>query len=191
MSSRFVNCLFLLILLPVSGCYTLMDDSAVGERRAEVESLKAETRRLRDQVSEMRESLTRLEEEARMQQSSRTAEVKDIKARLEELDRTVRSSEASRGQIKQEIMEDLSKKLEKISEMMGSSRPSVGKVSSPRTVPKKGGAVERGVEHTVKQGETLSEIATAYGVTPSVIIKANDLAKPDSLKVGQKLFIPE
>jgi LysM repeat protein len=43
----------------------------------------------------------------------------------------------------------------------------------------------------VQPGETLSEIAKAYGVSVSVIIRENNLQKPDQLRVGQKLFIPE
>ncbi len=47
-----------------------------------------------------------------------------------------------------------------------------------------------GVEHTVEPGQTLSAIAQAYGVTVSAIVKANKLANPDSVRAGQKLFIP-
>jgi LysM repeat protein len=43
----------------------------------------------------------------------------------------------------------------------------------------------------VKPGETLSEIAKAYGVRISVITKSNNLKNPDDLRVGQTLFIPE
>jgi LysM repeat protein len=50
---------------------------------------------------------------------------------------------------------------------------------------------ESGYEHVVKGGETLSEIAKAYGVRISVITKANKLKNPDDLRLGQTLFIPE
>ncbi len=51
--------------------------------------------------------------------------------------------------------------------------------------------VEAGYEHTVKPGETLSEIARAYGVSINAIIRANKIDRPDLLRAGQKLFIPE
>jgi len=48
-----------------------------------------------------------------------------------------------------------------------------------------------GYEHVVKEGETLSAIAAAYKVKPAAIIEANDLANPNALRAGQKLFIPK
>lgn len=47
-----------------------------------------------------------------------------------------------------------------------------------------------GVEHVVQVGETLSAIAQAYGVTVQALVKANNLNNPDSVRSGQKLFIP-
>ena len=47
------------------------------------------------------------------------------------------------------------------------------------------------VEHTVQSGETLSEIASAYGVRMNALIEANGLKDPDSIRVGQTLFIPD
>ena len=47
-----------------------------------------------------------------------------------------------------------------------------------------------GRTHTVSQGETLSAIAAAYGVSGRALIRANNLNNPDDLKIGQKLVIP-
>lgn len=44
--------------------------------------------------------------------------------------------------------------------------------------------------HTVDKGHTLSAVAKAYKVTPEEIRKANNL-KDDTIRVGQKLFIPK
>lgn len=44
--------------------------------------------------------------------------------------------------------------------------------------------------HTVRAGENLDSIARRYGVTADVVAKANKLARPDLLSVGQTLFIP-
>ncbi len=48
-----------------------------------------------------------------------------------------------------------------------------------------------GVYHTVDRGETLSHIASKYGISVDDIISSNELENPDRLKVGQKLFIPQ
>ncbi len=44
--------------------------------------------------------------------------------------------------------------------------------------------------HIVQWGETLSLIASRYGVTVEAIVAANDLKNPDFVYVGQRLIIP-
>lgn len=44
--------------------------------------------------------------------------------------------------------------------------------------------------YTVKQGDTLSEIASKFGTNSKAILHANSLASVHKLKLGQKLFIP-
>jgi LysM repeat protein len=51
--------------------------------------------------------------------------------------------------------------------------------------PETGGAV-----HIVQVGETLSSIASRYGVTVEAIMAANGLANPNYIYVGQRLTIP-
>lgn len=46
------------------------------------------------------------------------------------------------------------------------------------------------VLHVVQRGETLSEIAKAYGVTTQAIVEANDIENPNRIVTGQKLIIP-
>jgi len=48
-----------------------------------------------------------------------------------------------------------------------------------------------GHEHIVKEGKTLSAIATVYKVKPAAIIEANNLKNHDNLRKGQKLLIPQ
>ena len=55
---------------------------------------------------------------------------------------------------------------------------------------------EQGYEYVVQQGQSLWAIADAYqksgvNVTVEDIRKANNLGNSDTLKVGQKLFIPK
>jgi LysM repeat protein len=44
--------------------------------------------------------------------------------------------------------------------------------------------------HIVQEGETLSDIALAYGVSVDAIVAANGLANPDQIYAGQNLLIP-
>jgi membrane-bound lytic murein transglycosylase D len=50
--------------------------------------------------------------------------------------------------------------------------------------------VSRGVEHRVRQGETLSVIAGRYRASESAILAANKLKNPNRLSVGMRLTIP-
>jgi spore germination protein len=42
----------------------------------------------------------------------------------------------------------------------------------------------------VQPGDQLARIAARYGVTVTAIVKANDLANPNLIRVGQRLIIP-
>jgi LysM repeat protein len=45
--------------------------------------------------------------------------------------------------------------------------------------------------HSVKKGETLSTIASAYGTSEEKLAEVNKLSNPKQLRVGQKLQIPD
>lgn len=51
------------------------------------------------------------------------------------------------------------------------------------------GVIE-GEEYIVQRGDTLAEIATAFGVTVDVLARANRIANIDVIEVGQVLIIP-
>ncbi len=46
------------------------------------------------------------------------------------------------------------------------------------------------VEYVVEEGDTLSGIADAFGVTPQQLVQENNLANPDAIFVGQTLRVP-
>ena len=57
------------------------------------------------------------------------------------------------------------------------------------------GGAEKGYDYVIQKGDTLSIIALAYRekgikITSEQILKANPGLKPNSLRVGQKVFIP-
>ena len=77
------------------------------------------------------------------------------------------------------------------------------KVGQQLKIPSKGEVITKSttniaVEHTLSQdgtytvvsGDSLSSIAKRFGVKTSDIIRANDMQNPDSLRIGQKLHIP-
>jgi hypothetical protein len=44
--------------------------------------------------------------------------------------------------------------------------------------------------HVVKSGDTLSEIAQAFGVSVEMILEANPTVKPLALRIGARIFVP-
>lgn len=48
-----------------------------------------------------------------------------------------------------------------------------------------------GVEYIVQPGDTLSAIASRHNSTIQYIVDANQISRPNALKVGRKLFIPQ
>ena len=47
-----------------------------------------------------------------------------------------------------------------------------------------------GTEYVVQRGDTLARIAARFGTTVTAILRANNLANPDVIYVGQRLIVP-
>ena len=62
--------------------------------------------------------------------------------------------------------------------------------TASRPAPAKASARRAGT-HTVRQGETLYRIANRYGVTVDDLRRANRMSRSASLRVGQRLSVPE
>ena len=102
---------------------------------------------------------------------------------------TLRSENQTLRKNVADLIGQLSQRVDRL-EASAAARPSSsgGSGSSGGGVP---GGTMTGVEHTVETGQTLSEIAKAYGVKMDTIIKVNNISNPSALRVGQKLFIPQ
>ena len=94
--------------------------------------------------------------------------------------------------------EKILKEIEKLGRAGAAARTEkkAGKIP-PEAVEKAGtgGSAEKGFEYVIQSGDTLSTIAQAYRekgikITSEQVLKANPGLKPNSLKVGQKIFIP-
>ena len=51
-------------------------------------------------------------------------------------------------------------------------------------------APKRGVLVSLKEGQTLLDLALAYGLSPRDLVKLNGFADLSSLEAGQKVFVP-
>lgn len=154
--------------------------------QAEVRYLREEMRRMNDRLQASEAQVGDIQRTAYTAEANRpafatAAEVAALRDQLDSLQRQIRELDAARASDKREIYDDISKKVAEI----------VKKATPPPAPPAKKAAPQSGYEHVVQPGETLSAIAQAYGVKMDTILKANNIKNADSLRVGQKLFIPD
>jgi nucleoid-associated protein YgaU len=179
----------LALLAGGSGCttYWQRQDEQEARRQEDYLLLKEDLTRLAGRVDGLAIETERLRAELdglrRQGDTRQDAQVRALQARMEELDRRIGAVDAARAKDRQETIDALSAK---VAELMKRSGGSGGAAKPLR---KAGG--EFGYEHTVKQGESLSVIAAAYGVKVSAIQEANGIRDPRLLRAGQVLFIPE
>jgi nucleoid-associated protein YgaU len=117
--------------------------------------------------------IRQLQEDLRTQQQS-----------IEQIERHLAQMEAARQRENKEMVDRLTEKISAIMQKSGGSSSSRG---SPRTPSR----ATSGYEHTVEAGQTLSEIASAYGVTVKAILEANGLQDANRVRSGMVLFIPK
>ncbi|HQQ05104.1 MAG TPA: LysM domain-containing protein [Kiritimatiellia bacterium] len=139
-------------------------------------------RRIEGRVETLEFELERIQQELGRTQdaaaASARAATESLEPRMGRMESRMAALEKQREQDRQELVDSLSKKMADI--MKTSS-------SAGRSAKRSG----YGYEHTVEAGQTLSEIAAAYGVSVQRILEENNLKNANLLKVGQVLFIPE
>lgn len=190
MKNTFLFPLAVALSLAGAGCTTLPEqDAPPPASQADVSYLREEIRRMNARIDSSEAELGRVQGDVMASQSSQpayasSAQLQSVQGQLDDLQRQIRALDAARAADKKEIYDDISKKL-------ASLLKSAPAASSAAAKPAKRSGSQSGIEHVVQPGESLSKIAAAYGVSMSVIVQENGLASPDSIRVGQKLFIPD
>ena len=72
----------------------------------------------------------------------------------------------------------------------GIKNPNVLSIGQVLQIPAIGAGDRQPVIYQVKRGDTLSGIATQYGIDMDILIKHNGIQRPDRLQIGQQLVIP-
>jgi LysM repeat protein len=161
-------------------------DSALEERvnklNGYVQDLLAAQDAQRKQIEALAAEIQALREKAG-QSSPNSATSDDLRRLAEKVQEVDRKRENDRELILKEL-EALGKTVKRPVR----SNPTEKPIST-------GAPSDKGYEHEVQPGETLSAIVAAYknegiNVTVDQILKANPGLKPNSMKVGQKIFIP-
>lgn len=179
-----------LLALPLlTGCLTTYGTEqaqAEAAMQSDMRILHEENQRLKGRIEGFELEIERLSRSVEALRSApggpTEADVQALRQKITALESQLRTLDAARERDRKEIIDSLSSKL---SQVVHSSRPA----PRPTTTTRRSTSQE-GYEHVVEAGQTLSAIASAYNVSAKSIIEANGLAKPDQLRVGQKLFIP-
>lgn len=146
----------------------------------EVEALAREVARsdksLRDEIAALRQSVNSLE--AKSDRGVAEAK-KELAAKINEIERKRVSDKNALNEKMNAIVAEMRRALSGGSASGGTSG---------------GTRSERGIYHTVKEGETVSAIAAKYrdkyGATVKAILDANNLTATTLIRPGDKLFIP-
>lgn len=171
----------LLATLLLSGCMTY---TPPGQRRAVAQRedqllLEERFSKLEGRIEGLESNLDRIDRALlKMERETGSSdEIRMLQSELKGLQQQITALDSARIKDRKEVVDHMSKEVAKLIQQTSSSQNQAGS--------------GYGREHTVGPGQTLSEIAAAYGVKTSAIIKANSLKNPDRLQVGQTLFIPE
>lgn len=165
----------LMIVLVGSGCVTIQQRrSDQARRERDIEALRADVYRIKEQSGSASSGYEQVYADIERLRRDQSDGDKELADRLDKLELRLRKQEAALNAMHKQIVAELSRKM-----------AAVIKSQAPT------GGSGYGREHMVKTGETLSEIAAAYGVTVKTLVRANGLKDANSLRVGQKLFIPE
>jgi len=151
-----------------------------GEEVARGLRMEADVGCLKEQVQGLEQS--RLDTEQRLRRlESAPAGVANPDERIRALEQKVKDLDVARETDRQAVIDELSRKMAAILNVQSP-------VPDTRTA---AASAEEGKGHVVQTGETLSGLAARYHVKASDILKANNIKNPNSIKVGQKLIIPE
>ncbi|MEI8120968.1 MAG: LysM peptidoglycan-binding domain-containing protein [bacterium] len=165
-------------LLMSGGCVTMVDQNVMAQQQADMEKMREDVQRIQEKLNGIELEQQNLARDIGAVRSS-PKEDTVVRNRLDTLERQVQSLAAGRDADRKQIVNQ-------VASLVGSS----GGSSSSGHSSSRGSGSQTGYEHVVESGQTLSEIASAYKVSTTSIKKANNL-KSNTLRAGQKLFIPK
>jgi len=176
-----------------TGCVTMQDSSEATQQQENMLLLKEDLNRTKGKLESLEMEYQRLLRELDAMQgaaNSSKGETSSTQARIDELERRLSVLEGARAKDRQAIVDQLSGKM---ADIMGDRTTGKSSQKSKSAATKAGTSTTgmTGYEHVVKEGDTLSAIASAYKVKTSAIVEANKLQSPYTLRTGQKLFIPQ
>jgi LysM repeat protein len=187
-----------LTILLMTGMFSLTQaawaqDAAVEERlnkiNGHVEDLLAAQKLQQERIAELAKELGNIREQAAKPPGNFASqeEMRKLAEKLQEIDQ-------KRVADNEKILKEI-EKLGRAGAVARTERKAPKSQAEPSASAGTIGGAEKGFEYVIQSGDTLSTIAQAYRekgikITSDQILKANPGLKPNSLRVGQKIFIP-
>lgn len=162
-------------------------EEQLNKLRADVSALQASNVELQKRLSDALKELQEVRELA-TKPTGNYASPEDVKQLAEKI------RDVDRQRLKD--IDLVTEQLNKIAKSITSSSPGrVKKEETPKANTETPSKPETGYEYVIKSGDTLSAVVAAYNkegvkITIDQLLKANPGLKAESLKVGQKIFIP-
>ena len=147
-------------------------DEKLNRLQANVEALQFSQDKLQKQVSDLESQLLELRRNAGAGNGPSRGDLDTLEAKIKAVDE-------ARQRDNKALVDQLAKELAAIGGTRSSGKTTVTTPATPD-----------GNTHEVQKGETLATIAKKYGVSVADLAKANSLANPNDIKIGQKLTIP-
>jgi len=179
----------LLLATAVSGCVTMEPDPDASRRNLELSNLKSSVESLDRSARDSDVALQKINQELESIKSTSRADSQ----RIAELEIQARNAAQANEQMRKDIIADLSKRMSEVMKAYyqpASSQP-VRQSTSSSTHVGSGDAAAGEREHVVAAGQSITKIASIYGVTVSAIMSANKISNPNLIRPGQKLIIPK
>jgi nucleoid-associated protein YgaU len=156
-------------------------------QRADSEEERAKILRAADQIEILQQTIDQQKTEI----AQLRADLQSLRDSLAKIQETLAKSETARSKEREVLLAEVGKLVAAAPKNAAPEKP---KADLPPSVENQSG--EKGVWHIVEKGQTLWLIAQAYqaegfSVNVADLRKANNLGAGDTLRVGQKLFIPK
>lgn len=179
---------------PSSGSGRASSRTAATHEASRLASLEAELARLQSQVDSMSASQESVVAQANATVSRSSSSFESMRSDIE----TLRAEVASLKAENQTLRAELNSQRSQIEALPGKITSAVSSAISKSSGSSSGGGRSSSsrrssgefYEHTVASGDTVSDIAKAYGVTTAAIVRENNLKDAGAIRVGQKLYIP-
>ena len=152
----------------------------------EVERLAAQFSLLNENVDAIAGRLSKLE--------NRPSADKELREEIAVLRASIAEIKNRQNAMRKEIVDEISAKVAKlIKEQQPAPPPPPAAKPKPQPKPKPEKPQPPAgnyYEYTIEQGQTIYDVAVAYGTTVKKILDANPGINPKALRIGQKIMIP-